>query len=53
MSASLWHRRPLTLKERALEIEAGLAFWGGLILGDGGMIFTLVRARHEAEKRGL
>lgn len=32
---------------------AGLAFWGGLILGDGGMILTLVRARHEAEKRGL
>lgn len=96
VSIHSWNRRPLTLEERALEIEqrekefrrqtrslylrygleyavwfsigvfllgwsmhttdsryAGLAFWGGLILGDGGMILTLVRARHEAEKRGL
>jgi hypothetical protein len=96
VSIHSWKRRPLTLEERALEIEqrekefrrqmrslylrygleyavwfsiglfllgwsmhttdsryAGLAFWGGLILGDGGMILTLVRARHEAEKRGL
>ena len=91
-----WHRPPLTLEERALELEqlekelrkqtrslylrygleyavwfsiglfllgwsmhttdsryAGLAFWGGLILGDGGMLLTLVRARREAEKLGL
>jgi len=32
---------------------AGAAFWGGLILGDGGMLLTLVRARREAEKLGL
>jgi hypothetical protein len=32
---------------------AGLAFWGGLLLGDGGMLWSLVRAQHEAEKLGL
>jgi hypothetical protein len=96
VSIHSWNRHPLTLEERALEIEqrekesrrqtrslylrygleyavwfsiglfllgwsmhttdsryAGLAFWGGLILGDGGMILTLVRARHQAEKLGL
>jgi len=32
---------------------AGLAFWGGLCLGDAGMLSTLIRARHDAERRGL
>ncbi|HMJ18125.1 MAG TPA: hypothetical protein VK478_07015 [Gemmatimonadaceae bacterium] len=32
---------------------AGLAFWGGMGLGDGGMLWTLVRARSEAERIGL
>jgi hypothetical protein len=91
-----WHRRPLTLEERALELEqqekelrrrtrflylrfgleyavwfsvgvfllgwslhttdsryAGLAFWGGLGLGDAGMLVTLIRARREVSKLGL
>ena len=32
---------------------AGLAFWGGIALGDAGMLWALVRARHEAERLGL
>jgi hypothetical protein len=32
---------------------AGLAFWGGIGLGDAGMVWTLIRARNDAEKRGL
>lgn len=32
---------------------AGLAFWGGIGLGDAGMLFTLIRARYEAERCGL
>ena len=32
---------------------AGLAFWGGIGLGDAGMLWTLIRARHDAEKLGL
>lgn len=91
-----WQRRPLTLEERAIELEqlerelkkqkrflylrygfeyavwlvaglfllgwsfhttdsryANLAFWGGMGLGDAGMLWTLVRARNEAEKIGL
>jgi hypothetical protein len=32
---------------------AGLAFWGGIGLGDAGMLFTLIRARGEAERCGL
>ena len=32
---------------------AGLAFWGGIGVGDAGMLFTLIRARREAEKCGL
>ena len=32
---------------------AGLAFWGGIGLGDGGMLLTLIRARNEAERCGL
>jgi hypothetical protein len=32
---------------------AGLSFWGGIGLGDAGMLWTLVRARHDAERRGL
>jgi hypothetical protein len=32
---------------------ADLAFWGGIGLGDGGMLWTLVRARGEAERIGL
>jgi hypothetical protein len=94
--APLWHRRALTLEERALELErleretrsqkrslylrfgfeyllwfivglyllfwslrttdsryAGLAFLGGIGLGDAGMLMTLIRARKEAERCGL
>jgi hypothetical protein len=32
---------------------AGLSFWGGIGLGDAGMLWTLIRARHDAERRGL
>jgi hypothetical protein len=32
---------------------AGLAFWGGIGLGDAGMLWTLVRVRSEAERIGL
>jgi hypothetical protein len=32
---------------------AALAFWGGLGLGDAGMLMTLIRARKEAERCGL
>jgi hypothetical protein len=32
---------------------AGLAFWGGIGLGDAGMLWTLIRARQEAERCGL
>ncbi len=32
---------------------ARLAFWGGIGLGDAGMLMTLIRARKEAERRGL
>ena len=32
---------------------ASLAFWGGMGLGDGGMLWTLVRARSETERIGL
>ena len=32
---------------------AGLAFWGGIGVGDGGMLFALIRARKEAERCGL
>jgi hypothetical protein len=32
---------------------ASLCFWGGIGLGDAGMLWTLIRARHDAEKRGL
>jgi hypothetical protein len=32
---------------------AGLAFWGGIGVGDAGMLWTLIRARHDAERRGL
>ncbi len=32
---------------------AGLAFWGGIGLGDAGMLMTLIRARKEAQRRGL
>ena len=32
---------------------AGLCFWGGIGLGDAGMLWTLIRARQDAEKRGL
>jgi hypothetical protein len=32
---------------------AGLAFWGGIGVGDAGMLWTLIRARHEAERVGL
>ena len=32
---------------------AGLAFWGGIGLGDAGMLWTLIRARQDAEKLGL
>jgi len=32
---------------------ATLAFWGGLGVGDAGMLWTLIRARHDADKRGL
>jgi hypothetical protein len=32
---------------------AGLAFWGGIGVGDGGMLLALVRARREAERCGL
>jgi hypothetical protein len=32
---------------------AGLAFWGGIGLGDAGMLMTLVRARTAAVKCGL
>ena len=95
-SAPLWHRRALTLEERALELEqfektmrsqkrslylrfggeyvvwffvglslmfwsfrttdsryAGLFFFGGIGLGDAGMLMTLIRARKEAERCGL
>jgi len=91
-----WQRRPLTLEERAIELEqferelqkqkrllylrygfeyavwfivgifllgwslhtadtryARLAFWGGIGLGDAGMLWALVRARNEAERLGL
>jgi L-asparagine transporter-like permease len=94
--APLWQRRPLTLGERALELErfekamrsqkkslylrfgfeyvvwffvglslmywsfrttdspyAGLFFFGGIGLGDAGMLLTLIRARKEAERCGL
>ncbi|HEX9220241.1 MAG TPA: hypothetical protein VF858_07120 [Gemmatimonadaceae bacterium] len=30
-----------------------LAFWGGIGLGDGGMLMALLRARKEAERCGL
>jgi len=95
-STALWHRQPVTLEERALQLEqleretriqkrslyirygleyllwfviggfllfwsfhttdsryARLAFWGGIGLGDGGMLMALIRARHEAERCGL
>jgi len=32
---------------------AGLAFWGGIGAGDAGMLWTLIRARYDAERRGL
>ena len=32
---------------------AGLAFWGGIGLGDAGMLFALIRGRGEAERCGL
>ncbi|MEA2761223.1 MAG: hypothetical protein QOD47_507 [Gemmatimonadaceae bacterium] len=32
---------------------AGLAFWGGMGVGDAGMLWTLIRARADAERRGL
>jgi hypothetical protein len=32
---------------------ANLAFWGGLLVGDVGMLWTLVRGLHEAEELGL
>jgi hypothetical protein len=32
---------------------AGLAFWGGMGLGDAGMLWTLIRARRESERLGL
>jgi hypothetical protein len=32
---------------------AGLAFWGGMGVGDDGMLWTLIRARQDAERRGL
>ncbi len=32
---------------------AELAFWGGIGLGDGGMLMALIRARHEMERCGL
>jgi hypothetical protein len=32
---------------------AKLAFWGGIGLGDGGMLMALIRARREAERCGL
>jgi hypothetical protein len=95
-AAPVWQRRPLTLDERALELEqferamrsqkkslylrfgfeyvvwffvglslmywsfrttdsryAGLCFFGGIGLGDAGMLLTLIRARKEAERCGL
>ena len=95
-AAPLWQGRPLTLEERALELEqfekamrsqkrslylrfgfeyvvwffvglslmywsfrttdsryAGLFFFGGIGLGDAGMLLTLIRARKEAERCGL
>jgi hypothetical protein len=93
---ALWKRGPVSLEERALEVEeferahraavyrlwlryspeylmwfllglalmflafyttdtryAGMAFWGGIGVGDAGMLFTLIRARRDAEKCGL
>ena len=32
---------------------AALAFWGGIGLGDAGMLYTLIRAHKEAERCGL
>ena len=32
---------------------AGIAFWGGIGLGDGGMLMALVRGRNEMERCGL
>jgi hypothetical protein len=32
---------------------ARLAFWGGIGLGDAGMLVALIRGRKEAERRGL
>ena len=95
-AAPVWQRRPLTLDERALELEqferamrsqkkslylrfgfeyvvwffvglslmywsfrttdsryAGLFFFGGIGMGDAGMLLTLIRARKEAERCGL
>jgi hypothetical protein len=95
-AAPLWHRPPVTIEERALELEqfenetrsqkrslylrfgceyvvwffvglsfmfwsfrttdsryAGLFFFGGIGLGDAGMLLTLIRARKEAERCGL
>jgi hypothetical protein len=32
---------------------AGLAFWSGMGVGDAGMLWTLIRGRQDAERRGL
>jgi hypothetical protein len=32
---------------------ARLAFWGGIGLGDGGMLLALIRGRNDAERCGL
>ncbi|HEV7387341.1 MAG TPA: hypothetical protein VGN73_01895 [Gemmatimonadaceae bacterium] len=32
---------------------AGLSFWAGIGLGDAGMLASLIRARHEADRCGL
>lgn len=32
---------------------ASLAFWGGIGLGDGGMLMALLRARRDMEQCGL
>jgi hypothetical protein len=32
---------------------AGLCLWGGIGIGDAGMLWTLVRGNREAEERGL
>jgi hypothetical protein len=34
-------------------LYARLAFWGGIGLGDAGMLMTLIRARKEGERKGI